>query len=56
MFDIKNNDFFSDSHVISKMKSGYEKMGNLNVILSEEGFAHDMEDFESYEKKLVESE
>lgn len=56
MFNVKNTDFFSTSHIEEKMKFGYEEMGALNATLSEEGFAQDMENLESYEKILVESE
>ena len=52
---IKNENGFS-LETKNEMMAGYEKMGVLNVSLSEEGLDQDRKDLESYEKYLVESE
>lgn len=38
------------------MKTGYVEMGFLNLSLAEEGFLADVNNLDSYEKFLVESE
>lgn len=56
MSDQKINDRCLKSVNEKMMKAGYEEMGMLNVSLSEEGLCLDIENLESYEKNLVESE
>lgn len=56
MSEIKMNDKCRKSDFEEKMKAGYIEMGMLNLSLSEEGLYLDIEDLESYEKNLVESE
>lgn len=61
--EFKRGDHMSDRKMIDRslnwiemMKAGYKEMGMLNVSLSEEGLNLDVDDLESYEKNLVESE
>ena len=56
MSNQKTNDRYQKSEKEEMMKAGYQEMGMLNVSLSEEGLYLDIENLESYEKNLVESE
>ncbi len=46
----------SKQRIREELRKGYMKMGQLNLVLSEEGFVSDKEDMEKYEQFLSECE